>query len=185
MSPSRTRRPHGTFTERGAVRFERLLPGPAERLWAYLTDSDKRGQWLATGAMEPWVGGRIEHIFRHADLSPTLEPLPERYQHMKEGHAFTGRITRYEPPHVLAYTWGDAPDASEVTFELSPRGEDVLLVLTHRRLGARRERVSVASGWHTHLGLLEDRLQGQVPRPFWSTHSALEAEYAQLLPEEG
>ncbi|OJH33834.1 SRPBCC family protein [Cystobacter ferrugineus] len=184
MRRARTRGAPGTLTEQGTVRFERLLPGSAERLWAYLTDSEKRGQWLSTGALEPWVGGRIEHVFRHAELSPSLEPIPERYQHMKDGHAFTGRIIRYEPPHVLAYTWGDEPDASEVTFELNPRGEDVLLVLTHRRLGARRERVSVAGGWHTHLSLLEDRLHGQQPPSFWSLHTALEAEYEQLLAGE-
>ena len=32
-----------------AVRFERLLPGPIERVWSYLTDSEKRGKWLASG----------------------------------------------------------------------------------------------------------------------------------------
>ncbi|ATB30810.1 SRPBCC family protein [Melittangium boletus] len=184
MRRARTRGAPGAFPAPGTVRFERLLPGPVERIWSYLTDSEKRGLWLATGAMEPRVGGRIEHVFRHADLSPTIEPVPERYQHMKDGHAFTGRITRYEPPYVLAYTWGEAPDASEVTFDLSPRGEDVLLVLTHRRLGARQERISVAGGWHTHLALLEDRLHGEVPPSFWSLHTALEAEYEQVLAGE-
>ena len=33
---------YGIVTEAGAVRFERLLPGPIERVWAYLTDPDKR-----------------------------------------------------------------------------------------------------------------------------------------------
>ena len=32
----------GTSTEPGTVRLERLLPGPIERAWAYLTESDKR-----------------------------------------------------------------------------------------------------------------------------------------------
>lgn len=34
-----------------SIRFERLLPGPIERVWAFLTESDKRGQWLAPA---PW-----------------------------------------------------------------------------------------------------------------------------------
>jgi uncharacterized protein YndB with AHSA1/START domain len=29
--------------EPGTVRLERLLPGPIDRVWAYLTESDKRG----------------------------------------------------------------------------------------------------------------------------------------------
>ena len=39
------------------VRFERLLPGPIETVWAYLTDSKMRGEWLASGPMELRVGG--------------------------------------------------------------------------------------------------------------------------------
>ena len=34
------------------IRFERLLPGPIENVWSYLTDSQKRGEWLASGPME-------------------------------------------------------------------------------------------------------------------------------------
>jgi uncharacterized protein YndB with AHSA1/START domain len=41
---------HGIITEAGAIRFERLLPGPIERVWAYITDSSKRATWLAEGA---------------------------------------------------------------------------------------------------------------------------------------
>jgi hypothetical protein len=37
--------------------------------------------------------------------------------------------------------------------------------------------LAVAAGWHTHIGLLEDQLDGVEPRPFWTTHAALEAEY--------
>jgi uncharacterized protein YndB with AHSA1/START domain len=39
---------------RGA--FRRLLR--AERVWQYLTDSQLRGTWLATGTMEPRTDGR-------------------------------------------------------------------------------------------------------------------------------
>ena len=36
-----------TLIEPGTVKMERLLPGPVERVWAYLTESDKRARWLA------------------------------------------------------------------------------------------------------------------------------------------
>jgi len=68
---------YGTFTEPGTIRFERLLPGPIERVWSYLTESKKRGKWLATGEMELRVGGNVELIFNHADLSPHTEQVPE------------------------------------------------------------------------------------------------------------
>lgn len=168
---------HGAATGPGEVRLERLLPGPAERIWAYLTDGEKRGTWLAPGAMELRVGGRVEHHFRHADLSPEKHP-PEKYGAYDEGHVVHGTVTRCEPPHLLAYTWGDRDEDSEVTFELHPRGRDVLLVVTQRRLRSRDGMASVAAGWHTHLGLLADHLAGHPPRGFWSTHTRLEAEYS-------
>jgi uncharacterized protein YndB with AHSA1/START domain len=90
-----------------------------------------------------------------------------------------GRITACEPPRLLSFTFGDA---GEVTFELSPRGNDVLLVLTHRELKDRAMMVSVASGWHSHLAILIDNLHGVAPRPFWTTHAKMEAEYETRIP---
>ncbi|MBX3188795.1 MAG: hypothetical protein KF819_17385 [Labilithrix sp.] len=40
-----------------------------------------------------------------------------------------GEVSRCEPPNVVAYRWGEG----EVSFELVPRGENVVLVFTHRR----------------------------------------------------
>lgn len=174
---------YGAFTEPGTIRFERYLPGPIERVWSYLTESEKRGKWLASGEMEPRVGGRVVLNFRHADLSPHAEEPPEKYKYMEKGTGFTGRVTRYEPPHLLSYTWGDETGkVSEVTFELTPKGEKVLLVLTHRRLGDNFDTLaSVAAGWHTHLGILGDRLDGRVPKGFWSVHTRMEQEYTNRL----
>ena len=68
--------PHGINTGPGEVRLERLLPGPVERIWAYLTDGEKRARWLAAGSTEERVGGKVVLRFRHADLSP--ERIPRR-----------------------------------------------------------------------------------------------------------
>ena len=65
------------------VRMERLLPGPAERVWEFLTDPDKRALWLAGGPMELRLGGAVELHFRHADLSPVKVPTPEAYRAME------------------------------------------------------------------------------------------------------
>jgi uncharacterized protein YndB with AHSA1/START domain len=175
----------GIVTEAGTIRFERVLPGPIERVWSYLTDSEKRGTWLATGPMEPRVGGRVELNFRHADLSPQVAPTPERYKQYEDGATTHGCVTRYDPPKLLSITWGEASGPeSEVTFELIPRAGDVRLVLTHRRLGDRTTMVSVAGGWHTHLGILADHLNGVEPPNFWLAHAAIEAEYEKRLPAD-
>lgn len=173
-----TPEPLGVAVEPATVRIERLLPGPVERVWAYLVNEDKRAQWLAAGAMDLRAGGEINLGFRHADLSAEKE-TPARFKRLADGpHAVQCRVIRCEPPHVLSFTWGDA---GEVTFELTPQDHEVVLVLTHRRLPDRGMMVSVASGWHAHLGLLIDRLDEREPRGFWSAHAAAEAQYERLF----
>ena len=96
--------------------------------------------------MELREGGRLTLNFRHADLSPTIEPTPERYKDIANGATSHHRITRCRPPRLLAFTWDEENGGdSEVTFELTPRGNEVLLVLTHRRL-AEAAALSVAGG---------------------------------------
>lgn len=172
---------YGTLIAADTVRFERLLPGPIERVWAYLTESDKRGTWLARGAVEPRAGGQVELHFLHSGLSPLPDQIPAKYKSMEKGASFTARVTRWEPPRLLSHSWPEpSGNESEVTFELTPQGNDTLLVLTHRRLGA-DQKVSVAGGWHTHLGILVDHMNGRVPQPFFLTHSRLEGEYETRL----
>lgn len=165
----------------GEVRIERRLPGPVERIWAYLTESKKRGVWLAPGEMQLWVGGHVEHRFRHADLSPESTP-PAPYEAYADGHVMHGTITRCEPPFLLSYTWGDGAEQSEVVFDLSAlESGEVKLVVTQRRLRSRAGMANVAAGWHTHLGILLDHLHDRQPRGFWSSHARLEAEYTKHL----
>ena len=80
---------------------------------------------------------------------------------------------------LLAHTWPWKNVESEVTYELTPRGKQVLLTIVHRRLN--KELVSkVMGGWDAHSGILEDILNEVPPRPFWATHDRLEPEYAPL-----
>jgi uncharacterized protein YndB with AHSA1/START domain len=59
----------GVITEAGSVRFERVLSAPIERVWSFLTDSEKRGKWLATGAMELRPGGKAELTWDNSRLT--------------------------------------------------------------------------------------------------------------------
>jgi uncharacterized protein YndB with AHSA1/START domain len=170
---------YGVVTHPDTVRLERLLPGPIERVWDYLTDSKKRGTWLATGKMDLRVGGKVELKFHHADLSAEKE-IPERFKQKCAGDVrMNGTVTACEPPRLLSYTFGDS---GEVTFELTPKGKDILLVLTHRRLADRKTMVGVSTGWHSHLAILTDVLNGGEPRPFWTTVNKMEAEYEKRIP---
>jgi uncharacterized protein YndB with AHSA1/START domain len=165
-----------SLVEPGTVRLERLLPGPVERVWAYITKSDKRATWLAAGEFDLRVGGKIRLEFDNSKLSSDQKP-PEKYRNGGVGK-FDGVITRLEPMRLLAHTWKWDSGDTEVTYELIPRGKDVLLTIVHRRLEPRDLVLSVMSGWDVHTGILEDVLKGVEPRPFWKTHARLAQEYA-------
>ncbi len=167
----------GTSPEQATVRLERMLPGPIERVWAYLTESDKRATWFAGGVFDLRVGGAADLHFDHSRLSAEKTP-PEM---AKKRLDWSETITRIEPPRLLSYTFGFAGPDSEVTFELETRGKGVLLVITHRRIGDRATMIGLASGWDAHLAILEDRLNGVEPRPFWTTHARLKREYEARL----
>ncbi len=180
MSASLAER-HGVITEAGTIVFERIVPGPIERVWEYLTDSDKRATWLASGTLDEHVGGKVELFFRNGDLSPVKEPTPERYKALEKGVTLMCEVTACRKPHLLSFLWGS--DGSEVTFELAPKGRDVLLTLTHRRLPDRATALNVAGGWHTHLSILIDHLSGRTARPFWSNFLGVYKEYETRIPQ--
>lgn len=162
------------------VRFERLLPGPIETVWEFLVDSEKRGQWLASGPMELKEGGAIELRFKHRDLSPHKVAAPERYKEMDEkGHISHERVLRVEPPRLLVISW----DKSDVTFELVPEGKNVRLILTHRHLPNRADMVQTSGGWHTHLDVLVERANGRVPKAFWTLFGDIESQYEKRYPK--
>ena len=164
--------PRSTLIPPATVRLERLLPGPVERVWAYLTESTKRATWLAAGEFDLRVGGSIELHFDN-------DKLPNDAGHGDKGgrHTFTGKITRCEPLRALGHTWIWDGKLSEVLYELTPKGKDVLLTIHHKLPDDRGIKVSVSGGWVVHTGILADHLNGVKPRPFWSTHDRLVKEY--------
>ncbi|MDN3356158.1 SRPBCC family protein [Actinomadura sp. DC4] len=99
----------GTAGEDGTVRFERLLPHPAEKVWAALTGPDA-----------PATGGE--------------PPLP-----VTNGYVPAGPLTEVETGTVLEYAWlSDGVPAGRVRWELTgghPAGTRV--VLTQTRPGDR------------------------------------------------
>lgn len=168
---------YGILTAPDTLRFERTLPGPIERVWAYLTEPDKRGLWLAKGEMELVEGGKVTLQFLHRELSPVQGVTPDKFRDMDQGHSFTGRILRINAPWLLAFTWGGD---SEVSFELEPeQGNMVRLTVTHRKLTPAQ--YSTAPGWHTHLDILETRLQEKTPDNFWKSFLHWEAVYKKRL----
>jgi len=88
----------GRVIDSHTIRFERLLPGPVERVWDYLTRPECLANWLAEGEMDPRAGGQVELRF-------DVHEVPER---AKAGAIIRGVVARFEPPRVLACSWVDA-----------------------------------------------------------------------------
>lgn len=162
-----------------AIRLERLLPGPIEKVWAFLTDPGKRSRWLCGGEFELRVGGKVTLDFNHSLISH--EPTPEKYRDMPMRS--TGEMLRLEPPKLLEFTWHEAAGAhSKVTWELAERGSQVLFTITHTQVRERAMLLSVSAGWDVHVGILDDVLAGCAPRGFWSSHDQREKEYEKRFP---
>lgn len=169
---------YGTLIEPATLKLERLLPGPIERVWAYLTNSDLRRQWLASGQMDMKIGAPFELVWRNNELT---NPPGQRPPGFSDEHRMDSRIIDLDPPRKLAFTFG-AAGTSEVTFLLDPAGEDVLLTVIHRRLPDRDVMLKVSAGWHTHLDVLVARATGRTPAPYWDQWTRLHAEYDRRLP---
>lgn len=146
------------------VRLERVLPGPIERVFDYLSKPELLSKWLMPAMLEARVGGRIQL---------KSEPIPESIaappEHKPQECLIRGIITHYDPPRLISYSWNETNYAvsTEVKFELEERGDEVFLVLTHSRLPA-SFMAAVAAGWHTNLETVLALLTGETPSEFFS-----------------
>ena len=172
---------YGELLDESSVRFERVLPGPIERVWEYLTDGAKRALWLCGGETEPRVGGNMELKFHNATITTPDDLPPEKYADMHGPVEFSGTVTAWEPPSLLAHTWVFDGHESEVRYELETMGDDVRLVLTHRRMATREELAGACGGWHVHLAILGAVLGGTKAPPFWATHLEIEERYREQI----
>ena len=166
---------YATISAPMTLTIQRILPGPIDRCWAYLTEAELRKKWLADGEMQKETGSEFEFIWRNEELSAAPSNRPEG---VPEENRMTSTITVFEPPHKLTFTWGEG----EVEIELKERGERVLLTLTHHRAPDRSMLLSVSAGWHQHLDTLVKVASGENADPFWENFRPKRAEYEKRIP---
>jgi uncharacterized protein YndB with AHSA1/START domain len=167
---------YGVLTEPTTLTIQRILPGPIERVWAYLTESKLRRQWLAAGDMDMKAGAPFELVWRNDELT---NPPGNRPDGFGTEHRMQGKIIEADPPRKFSFEW---PGNGDVTFTLAPRGNRVLLTVVHRRLPDRNTMLMVSAGWHAHLDVLAARIGGTEPEPFWDHWSRLKKDYDGRLP---
>lgn len=150
----------GEFMKVSAVRFERTLPGPVEKVWSHLTQPAQLAGWYGqASSIEPKEAGRVS---------------------LMDGH-IRGVVTQWRPPHKLIHTWnvfspGETASPypeSYLSLELEPQSDDVRLTLLHLPVLERFEPQN-AMGWATFLDILADTLGGREvqPRPFYMKKNA-------------
>lgn len=143
--------------DRVGVRFERRLAHPTERVWRAITEPEE---------LAAWFPDTIE-----GEFAPGAEVKFPKFVEM--GLPAIGRVTEFDPPRLLAFSWG----TSDLRFELEPDGDGCRLVFMDSL--PREEAAKNAAGWEVCLANLEARLAGQSPREFPPEHwSELHEGYA-------
>jgi len=121
-----------TVDGRPALRFERRLAFPVERVWRAVTEPAELAEWFVAPA--PWTPAAGETF---------------------ESYGQSGTITELREPEALAWTWGE----ESFRFDLRPDGDGCVLVFTHvltdNILPAQH-----AAGWECYLDRLAAHLAG-------------------------
>lgn len=170
---------YGTLIGPDTLRMQRLLPGPIERVWSYLVDSELRKMWFADGKMEPVEGAPFELVWRNDELAGA--EVIQRPSDMSAEHRMQSQVIEADAPRKLVIAWNNT---GNVTFELEPQGKGVLLTLTHAGFQTRSGLIGHSAGWHAHLDVLEALAFEREPRAFWPRLEALRREYGDRLPAD-
>ncbi|WP_405769972.1 SRPBCC family protein [Actinacidiphila glaucinigra] len=130
---------------RTALRMERRLAHPPEKVWRALTEPGHLSKWFPSDVeMEPRVGGKVRFPFRHG-----------------EGETMEGEVVEWDPPHVVAYTW----DEDVLRWELVPESLGSVLILTHT-FADRPGAAGFAAGWDACIAGIDPELAGEpLPAP--------------------
>ena len=156
----------GKITAPDTFRLERKLKAPAARVWAYVTEGEKRARWFTGGDNLTEAGQAFTFLFAHFNI--TNESPAALGADGKRAIPDDGQGARLQAPRLLEITWGDGDEAvSHVRFELIAQGEETLLVLTHTR-STPENAANFAGGWTAHVQTLADLLEGGPSNRFWA-----------------
>jgi len=118
---------------RPALRFERYLDHPVERVWRAVSEPAEVRRWMPAAA--DWT----------LTVGAEFELGGQR-----------GQITELDPPHLIGWTFG----ADRFRFTLRAKGDGCALVFTHLFNDA-APAAQTAAGWECYLDRLDAQLAGQ------------------------
>lgn len=162
---------YGTQLEDGSMRFVRMVQGPVDRVWAYLVDPDKRAQWLCGGTSGQKPGDSFTLAFDNSKLGEGTES--EKDPSRGSPHQMSAEMTISKPHRLLAFRWNGA----ETRFELEEADNTVKLTVIQSPPTELSQRIGMATGWHTHLGVLVAVLQDEQALSFWPAFDMAKSHY--------
>jgi uncharacterized protein YndB with AHSA1/START domain len=132
----------GSYVEydgRPAVRFVRTYPAPVERVWPAISEPAGLAHWFPSQVeIDLRIGGVV------------------RFSGDPNAGDGTGTVIACDPPHRLAFTWGE----DELHFDLEPvEGGRCRLTLVNV-LADREAAARNAAGWSVCLAELDKQIQG-------------------------
>ncbi|GGJ83686.1 hypothetical protein GCM10011583_14180 [Streptomyces camponoticapitis] len=146
----------GAGDGRTALRMERQLAHPPQRVWDAITQPAHLARWFPS------------------EVSVDLRPGGEIGFHFPgdPGPGMTGRVTDADEPRLFAFTW----DEDHLSWEITPDGDGSRLLLVHT-FGDRFGAASFASGWQICVTALGQVLDGGPVDVEQDTRGALHEAY--------
>ena len=160
------------------IRLERLLDASVATVWRYLTEAELRREWFM-GGTDAAPGADFELVTDHDNLSSDEVPYPDSHECYR-GMVWKERVLRFEPPRLLETSFQGGKNG-KVTYELFEDGNRTRLVLTHSGIVSGTGAHDFGGGWHSHLGVLQERLAGRKVRDFWALYERSRDEIARAL----
>ncbi len=154
-----------------AVRIERVLHAPPDRVFRAFLEPELLRQWIAPDDLD------VDRVTVDARIGGLIEVFHSR--HGESTGRFEGRFVKIDPPRELVYHWafvGTEPEKGEyfdtlvqVQLRPSPDGGTHVTVVHERleelRRGAPQIYPRLVPGWENCLDKLERAARGASGRP--------------------
>jgi uncharacterized protein YndB with AHSA1/START domain len=150
--------------------FERRFAHPVEKVWSALTEPEQLAGWLAAAdELELAVGGRVVLRWLNTESRQEWERygviLPDDFDPEAE-EVVSGTFTAVDPPRLLEM---DTDAFGVLRWELRDTGSGCTLTFTNTLPEDFADEMApqTLAGWHSHLDMLADALDGR-PIVDWS-----------------
>ncbi len=88
---------YATIDNQPTLAFERRLSHPVERVWRAIAEPDELQHWFPSKVV-------VEELIAGAEMTFEFEDMP-----LDAPLTMTGRVTDFDPPRLLGFTWGPPP----------------------------------------------------------------------------